>query len=163
MSRTINPNVAVWVKYTKARSGTPANIQFFTTATGKTLWTPAALAYNSQTSYYFGAYNSTDYYNWHAFTFWPKDSSDQILSNVVESFIYGATNGRASFQSTTYIENVNVWPGTPPRGMPNGPNFCIVNNNKTADEGYVGMQMTLLSSRGYFTSADPKIPLKPNT
>ncbi len=167
MSMTINSNVAVWVKYTQASKNGPADIQFFTSAFGSTIWQPDSLAYKSMTSYFLGVYNSTDEFNWHALTFWPKNSSQKIVSNVVESFVYPSTGGQALFQSTLFVKNINVQNVTPPEGMPNGPSFCVCNNNSTNEKGYVGMELTICAkpsgrSSRYLTSSDPKIPLLPS-
>lgn len=162
-----NPPVPVYVMYTQASGTTQANIQYFTDKTGNTQWDPDSLPPNSQTTYYFGVHEDSGTFSWSALTFWPKDSNGNALSNVVESFRFPSAGGKAQFQSTVYVQSINLQPSPPPHGMPWGPSFCVCNNNNTNQEEYVGVQVTICAKphnkpEHYLTSMDPKIPLKPS-
>ncbi len=156
-----NSDVSIYVRYTQAGKTTKANIEYFTDANGDYKWVPAALNYNTQTTYKFYVANNSDNFGFAGFSFWPENA-DGILPNVqvVESFRVPYHNQEADFQQTDFVDwiNLDFYPFS----------FRVCNRDNTAVEYYVGMELTICphfsgkSSAYYLTSRDPKIPLLPS-
>lgn len=152
----------VYVRYTEADHSAnppiPASIDYYTDQKGTDTWNPSGPAYGHQITYKFYHAANSHSFGWYAFDFWPENSDSEPLATVVESFRYPHNAQKAYYQSTLYVQNIDL--GS------NNPSFCVCNNNDSGEKMYLGLQVTICARQSgdyYLTSKDPKIPLEPNT